>query len=195
MLVLHWQYHKRYVCVWVCVTCVCVVAMTECASYLRQLQLALTFRDWRNGGFASARATYAYMRAGQGWQGALKRLQNWTELHPHHHHPHPISPPFSWTLEASIPPSTLALIITKDRMHKTWRTLRQRQPRLPFSLYTEPGNNTWAPLACDSDDTHAVFFVLPYFFVILFLFLCVSELCGVITALALFICVCEIYFV
>lgn len=106
-----------------------------------------------------------------------------------------MSPPFSWTLEASIPPSTLVLIITKGRMHKTWRTLRQRQPRLPFSLYTEPWNNTWAPLACDSDDTHAVFFVLPYFFVILFLFLCVTVLCGVITALALFICVCEIYFV
>lgn len=32
----------------------------------------------------------------------------------------------------------------------------------------------------------------PCFFVMLFLFLCVTVLCGVITALALFICVCEI---
>lgn len=54
--------------------------------------------------------------------------------------PPPISPSLSWTLEASIPPSALALIITKDRMHKTWRTLRQRRPRSPFPLSTlSPG--------------------------------------------------------
>lgn len=55
----------------------------------------------------------------------------------------PIGPPLCWTLEASIPPS-LALIITKDRMHKTWRTLRQRRPRSPFSPHAEPWNNTCA---------------------------------------------------
>ncbi|KAK5619548.1 hypothetical protein CRENBAI_013815, partial [Crenichthys baileyi] len=76
-----------------------------------------------------------------------------TELYPGHP-PTPLPPccsskahPSFWTLEANIPPSALALIITKDRMHKTWRTLRQKLARSPFSPYAKLRNSVRAPLA------------------------------------------------
>lgn len=77
---------------------------------------------------------YICLHAGQpGMTGNTPRLQKLycSALQPPRHPMLLISPPFFWTLEASIPPSALALIITKDRMHKTWRTLRQRRPKLP----------------------------------------------------------------
>lgn len=109
-------------------------------------------RDWMNSDSASVRAAYV-------------STQRWRDDRDHSKGCEiklsctlaPECPPLSWTLEANIPPSTLVLIITKDRMHKTWRTLRHRRARSPFSPHAEPWNNTWAPLACDSDDTHAVF--------------------------------------
>ena len=145
------------VCVWECVSVCSVAATTPCVSVLFGAAAASSSAQGWEKQRCLCLGPCAYTRARQGWQGPLRGLPNWTEPH----HSPPIGPPLSWTLEASIPPSALALIITKDRMHKTWRTLRQRRPRSPFSPHAEPWNNTWAPLACDSDDTHAVFLSSP----------------------------------
>lgn len=74
-----------------------------------------------------------------------------------------ISPPFFWTLEANIPPSVLALIITKDRMHKTWRTLKQRRPWSPFPPYAEAAEQYSGPsgLRLWRHTRHLSFFFCP----------------------------------
>lgn len=146
------------VCMRVCVR-VGLVAMTDCILFeAAGAAVSSYFQEWRKQRFC-VRICFICLYAGKArMTGSTPSAAKLSCT------PAPlllISPLFSWTLEASIPPSALALIITKDRMHKTWRTLRHRQPRLPFSPYAEPWNNTWAPLACDSDDTHAVFLSSP----------------------------------
>lgn len=139
--------------------CMCrIAAMTECVYSLFGATVASScVLRWEEQQFRIC-IGYKCIHAGKvGMTVTILRAEKLNRAAPQL----PISPPLSWTLEASIPPSTLALIITKDRMHKTWRTLRQRRPRSPFSPHTEPLNNTWAPLACDSDDTHAVFLSSP----------------------------------
>lgn len=146
-----WQYCKRCVCV-------CSIAATTLCEYFLFGAAAAASSSVQGWGEQRFRVCVGYicLHAGEaGMTGTTPAKLNWAAPQP------PISPPLSWTLEASIPPSALALIITKDRMHKTWRTLRQRRPRSPFSPHTEPWNNTWAPLAYDSDDTHAVFLSSP----------------------------------